>query len=55
MILLIHTNKSSVFNNYIDFKLGFNSRHLHQLALAKKMQAKIPHFGAGFLRLKKKK
>jgi len=34
---------------------GFKSRHSDQLALTKKMQAKIPHFGAGFLRLKKKK
>jgi len=30
----------------------FKSGHQLQLALAKKMQAKIPHFGAGFLRLK---
>ena len=29
---------------------GFESLQAHQLALTKKMQAKIPHFGAGFLR-----
>jgi len=33
---------------------GFESLLLRQLALTKKMQAKIPHFGAGFLRLKQK-
>ena len=27
----------------------FKSCHSDQLALTKKMQAKIPHFGAGFL------
>jgi len=33
---------------------GFDSRLAHQLALTKKMQAKIPHFGAGFLHMKSK-
>mgnify|MGYP007003814615 CR=1 FL=1 len=28
----------------------FKSRHSDQVALTKKMQAKIPHFGVGFLR-----
>ena len=32
----------------------FESLQVHQVALTKKMQAKIPHFGAGFLRLKRK-
>ena len=31
---------------------GFESLQPYQLALTKKMQAKIPHFGAGFLLLK---
>ncbi len=29
----------------------FKSCHSDQLALTKKMQAKIPHFGAGFLHI----
>jgi len=34
---------------------GIESGRVLQLALTKKMQAKIPHFGAGFLRPKQKK
>ena len=34
---------------------GFESLQAHQVALTKEMQAKIPHFGAGFLRLKQEK
>ena len=33
---------------------GFESLRAYQLALTKKMQAKIPHFGAGFLHIKSK-
>jgi len=40
---------------YFHYRIKFKSLLLRQLALTKKMQAKIPHFGAEFLHLKKEK